>query len=54
MRDLEFDEDVLLKNFTLMSKTNFYTLLGFVQPMVTKHNTAATTCVTVFNTVQYT
>jgi hypothetical protein len=32
MRDLEFNEDVLFKNFTHMSKTNFYTLLGIVEP----------------------
>jgi hypothetical protein len=36
MRDLEFNEDVLFKNFTRMSKTNFYTLLGIVEPMITK------------------
>ena len=39
MRDLEFNEDVLFKNFTRMSKTNFYTLLGIVEPMNTKRNT---------------
>jgi hypothetical protein len=39
MRDLEFNEDVLFKNFTRMSKTNFYTLLGVVEPMVTEQNT---------------
>jgi len=39
MRDLEFNEDVLFKNFTRMSKTNFYTLLGIVEPMITKQNT---------------
>jgi hypothetical protein len=39
VRDLEFNEDVLFKNFTLMSKTNFYTLLGIVEPMITKQNT---------------
>jgi hypothetical protein len=38
MRDLEFNEDVLFKNFTRMSKINFYTLLGIVEPMITKHN----------------
>jgi hypothetical protein len=32
MRDLEFNEDVLFKNFTRMSKTNFYMLLGIVEP----------------------
>jgi hypothetical protein len=32
MRDLEFNEDFLFKNFTRMSKTNFYTLLGIVEP----------------------
>ena len=32
MRDLEFNEDVLCKNFTRMSKTNFYMLLGTVEP----------------------
>ena len=39
MRDLEFNEDVLFMNFTRMSKTNFYTLLGIVKPMITKQNT---------------
>ena len=39
MKDLEFNEDVLFKNFTRMSKTNFYTLLGIVEPMNTKRNT---------------
>jgi len=34
MMDLEFNEDVLFKNFTRMSKMNFYTLLG-----ITKQNT---------------
>jgi len=39
MRDLEFNEDILFKNFTCMSKTNFYMLLGIVEPMITKQNT---------------
>jgi hypothetical protein len=39
MRDLEFNEDVLFKNFTRMSKTNFYMLWGIVEPMITKQNT---------------
>jgi hypothetical protein len=39
MRDLEFNEDVLFKNFMRMSKTNFYTLLGFVEPIIAKPNT---------------
>ena len=39
MRDLELNEDVLFKNFTRMSKTNFYTLLGTVEPMITRQNT---------------
>jgi len=39
MRDLEFNEDVLFKNFTRLSKRNFYTLLGIVEPMITKQNT---------------
>jgi hypothetical protein len=39
MTDLEFNEDVLFKNFMHMSKTNFYMLLGIVEPMVTKQNT---------------
>jgi hypothetical protein len=38
--DLEFNEDVLFKNFTRMSKTNFYMLLGIVEPMITKQNTS--------------
>jgi hypothetical protein len=36
---LEFNEDVLFKNFTRVSKRNFYTTLGIVEPMVTKQNT---------------
>jgi hypothetical protein len=39
MRELEFDEDVLFKNFTRMSKTNFYTLWGIVESMITKQST---------------
>jgi len=39
IRDLEFNEDVLFKNFTRMSKTNFYTLLGIMEPIITKQNT---------------
>jgi hypothetical protein len=39
MRDLELNEDVLFKNFTRMSKTNFYTLLGMVEPVITRQNT---------------
>lgn len=39
IRDLEFNEDVLFKNFTRMSKRNFYTILGIVEPMITKQNT---------------
>jgi hypothetical protein len=39
MRDLEFNEDVLFKNFTRMSKTNFYMLFGIVEPLTTKQNT---------------
>jgi hypothetical protein len=38
MRDLEPNEDVPFKNFTRMSKTNFYTLLGMVEPMITRPN----------------
>jgi len=38
MRDLEFNEDVLFKNSMRMSKTNFYVLLGIVEPMITKQN----------------
>jgi hypothetical protein len=38
MRDLEFNEDLLFKNFTLMFKTNFYTLLGVMERMITKQN----------------
>jgi len=38
MRDLEFNEDVLFKNFTRMSKTSFYTLLRIVEPMIAKQN----------------
>jgi hypothetical protein len=39
MMDLEFNEDVLFKNFTRMLKTNFYTLLGIVERIITKQNT---------------
>ena len=39
IRDLELNEDVLFKNFTRMSKRNFYTILGIVEPMITKQNT---------------
>jgi hypothetical protein len=39
IRDLEFNEDALFKNFTLMSKRNIYTILGIVEPMITKPNT---------------
>jgi hypothetical protein len=51
MRDLEFNEDVMFKIFTRMSKTNFYTLLGIVEPVMTKQSTTATACFTVFDTV---
>jgi hypothetical protein len=37
---MEFNEDVLFKNFTHMSKRNFYTILGIVEPMITKQNTS--------------
>jgi hypothetical protein len=53
MGDLEFNEDVLFKNFTPASKTNFYTLLGIVEPIIIKQNITATACVTVFDTVQH-
>jgi hypothetical protein len=53
MRDLEFNEDVFFKNFTSMSKTNFYTLLGIVEPMITTQNTTPIAHVTVFDTVQH-
>jgi hypothetical protein len=36
-RDLEFSKDLLFKNFTHMSKTNFYALLGIVEPMITDY-----------------
>jgi hypothetical protein len=39
MRDLELSEDVLFKNFTRMSKTDFYMLLRMVEPMITRQNT---------------
>jgi hypothetical protein len=39
MRDLELNEDVLFKNFTRVSRTNFYTLLGMVELIITGHNT---------------
>lgn len=40
MRDLEFNENVLFKNVTRMSKTNSYTRLGIVEPMISKQNTS--------------
>jgi hypothetical protein len=39
MRDLELNKDVLFKNFTHVSRTNFYTLLGMVEPIITRQNT---------------
>jgi hypothetical protein len=39
MRDLEFNTDVLFKNFMRMLKMNFHTLLGIDRPMITKQNT---------------
>jgi hypothetical protein len=39
MRDLELNEDVLFKNFARVSRTNFYTLLGMVEPVITRQNT---------------
>jgi hypothetical protein len=53
MWDLKFSEDVLLKNFMRISKTNFYALLGIVEPMITKQNTTNTACVTIFVTVKH-
>jgi hypothetical protein len=34
MRDLEFNEGILFKNFTHMPKTNYYILLGIVEPIL--------------------
>jgi hypothetical protein len=39
MRDLEMNEDVLFKNLTRVSRMNFYTLLGMVEPIITRQNT---------------
>lgn len=39
LRELELNENVLFKNFTRMSRTNFYMLLGMVEPKIEKQNT---------------
>ena len=39
LRELELNENVLCKNFTRMSRTNFYMLLGMVEPKIEKQNT---------------
>jgi hypothetical protein len=36
MRELELNETLLFKNFTRMSRTNFYMLLGMVEPKIEK------------------
>lgn len=39
LKELEFHENALFKNFTRMSKSNFRVLLGLVEPMIVKQNT---------------
>ena len=39
LRELELNENVLFKNFMRMSRTNFYMLLGMVEPKIEKQNT---------------
>lgn len=37
--DLQLDEDVLFKNFTRMSRSNFYSILQIIEPEIEKQNT---------------
>lgn len=39
LNDLELNENLLFKNFTRMSRENFYTLLHIVRPKIEKNNT---------------
>lgn len=39
MRELELNDNVLFKNFTRMSRTNFYMILQMVEPKIAKENT---------------
>jgi hypothetical protein len=39
LRELELNENVVFKNFMRMSRTNFYMLLGMVEPKIEKQNT---------------
>lgn len=37
--DLQLDEDILFKNFTRMSRSNFYSILQIIEPEIEKQNT---------------
>lgn len=39
LKELELNKDILFKNFTRMSKRNFYELLRMVELKITKQNT---------------
>jgi hypothetical protein len=37
--DLQLDEDILFRNFTRMSRANFYSILKIIEPQIVKQNT---------------
>jgi len=37
--DFQLDEDILFKNFTRMSRSNFYSILQIIEPKIEKQNT---------------
>lgn len=37
--DLQLDEDILFRNFTRMSRSNFYSILQIIEPEIKKQNT---------------
>lgn len=37
--DLQLDEDILFRNFTRMSRSNFYSILKIIEPEIEKQNT---------------
>jgi len=37
--DLQLDEDILFRNFTRMSRSNFYSILQIIDPEIVKQNT---------------
>lgn len=39
LKELELNEDILFKNFTRMTKSNFYKLLQIIEPEITKIDT---------------